>query len=656
MSAKWIVLLAGVATIRLLSAQSDQKAADWPTYNRDLAGSRFSPLTQINTGNVHNLVEAWSYKLMPPGGIPNAASPSEIFQEVTPIVVDGVMYLPAGNRIVALDPENGKELWRYELKKGTASQRGVAYWPGDRNNPPRILFTTATLLVALNAKTGKLDPGFGNEGQIDMGTAFEGVPAIYKDVILVGANAMGPGERHIDPQGEVPAWPDHKTGDSRAFDARTGKKLWQFHTVPQPGETGHDTWQGDSWKNRGGNNMWGVTMTVDERRDLVYMPIGGPAANYYGGDRKGDNLFANAVVAVDAATGKIKWYFQTVHHELWDYDLPPGPTLIDIVQDGKRIPALAQTGKSGYMFILNRVTGKPVFGVEERPVPKGDVPGEWYSPTQPFPLKPPPLARVEFKPEDLVTAEDTTPEHAKACRDLVEKYGIFNNGPFTPWPFHADGAPPKVLVAFPGFTGGINWGGTASDPRSGYIFLNSKDSAGVGWIQKNPKFGEPGQLPYDRGTPSGLRGFNAIVKDANGRTIGNWPCQKPPWARLIAVNANTGEIAWQVPLGVDLSLPKGKQNVGAAGSAGPMATAGGLVFIGATNDNRFRAFDSKTGKELWSAQLNYTATAVPMTYEGKNGKQYVAIVAASRGFGRDSAKGADNAQSLVVFALPEDRP
>ncbi len=651
MYSKYLTLLIVSVLLPAISAQ-DKRAGDWPMYSRDLAGTRYSPLEQINTSNVSSLRQVWSYSLMPPGGIPNAASPSELFQEVTPIVVNGVMYLPAGNRVVALEPETGKEIWRYELKAGTVSQRGVAYWPGDRNSPPRILFTTLSKMVGLNANTGKPDPGFGNEGEIDMGVAFEGVPAIYRNVILVGANAMGPGERHIDPQSEMPHWPDHKTGDSRAYDARTGKKLWSFHTVPLPGETGHDTWEGDSWKDRGGNNMWSVTMTVDAQRGIAYMPIGGPAANYYGGDRKGNNLFANAVVAVDALTGKLKWYFQTVHHELWDYDLPPEPALIDIVKDGKKIPAVAQTGKSGYMFILDRVTGKPVFGVEERPVPQGDVPGEWYSPTQPFPIKPPPLARVEFKPEDLVTAADTTPEHAQACRDLVEKYGIYNNGPFTPWPFHVDGAPLKTLIAFPGFTGGINWGGTAVDPKLGYIFLNTKDQAGLGWIQKNPKYGEPGQLMYDRGAPQGVGGFTAQVKDANGRVIGNWPCQKPPWARLIAVNANTGDIAWQVPLGLNESLPEGKRNVGSAGSAGPIVTAGGLVFIGATTDNRFRAFDSKTGRELWDTKLPRTATAVPITYQGKDGKQYVAIVAASGGFGRGGQNASSANPSLVVFALP----
>lgn len=649
MRSGWLTAVCLMLPALLAQTGKAQSGADWPMYNRDLMGTRYSPLTQINTGNVARLTTAWTYRLMPPGGIPNPASPSELFQEVTPIVVHGVMYLPSANRVVALEPETGKEIWSYVLPSGTASQRGVAYWPGDRNNPARILFTTSNKMIALNAATGKPDPGFGNEGTLDMGVAFDGVPAIYKNAILVGANAMGPGERHIDPQSEVAQWPGGKRGDSRAWDARTGKLLWAFHTVPQPGEVGHDTWQGDSWKDRGGNNMWGVTMTVDEKRGIAYMPIGGPAANYWGGDRKGNDLFANAVVAVDIQTGKLKWFFQTVHHELWDYDLPPEPLLIDIVKNGKKIPALAQTGKSGYMYILDRVTGKPVFGVDEKPVPKGDVPDEWYSPTQPIPVKPPPLARMEFKPEDLVTAEDTTPQHAAACAALVKKFGIYNEGPFTPWPFHAPGGPMKTLVAFPGFTGGINWGGTAADTKLGYIFVNTKDQAGTGWIQKNPKFGQPGQEPYDRGTPPGLSGFSAVAKDENGKTLGNWPCQKPPWSRLIAVNANTGDIAWQVPLGINESLPEGKRNVGSAGSAGPIATAGGLVFIGATADKRIRAFDSKTGSELWSAKLDYIATAVPITYQGKDGRQYVAIVAASGGT-RETPR---NTQSLVVFSLPQ---
>jgi quinoprotein glucose dehydrogenase len=377
------------------------------------------------------------------------------------------------------------------------------------------------------------------------------------------------------------------------------------------------------------------------------MPIGSPAANYYGGDRPGANLFGNSVVALDAETGKYKWHFQAVHHDLWDSDLPPAPGLIDITVNGKKIPALAEIGKTAWMFILDRVTGKPVFGVEERPVPKGDVPGEWYSPTQPFPLKPPALARTSFKPEDIVTAEDTSPEHAKACQEVYEKAGgFYNAGPFTPFLLHEDGEPPRSTIQFPG-NGGANWGGTASDPKSGYVFVQTHDTALSGWMEKrreglNYGNGTQGSTQlYDRGSvdgPGPYHGFSASVRDADGHVLGNWPCQKPPWGRLSAVNANTGEIAWQVPLGATEALPEGKRNTGGTGSAGPIVTAGGLVFIGATNDSRFRAFDAKTGKELWAAKLARNANANPMTFRGKNGKQYVAVVATD---------------TLRVFALPQ---
>lgn len=622
-----------IAALPLLA----QSPGDWPTYNRDLASTRFSPLAQINASNVGKLTQAWSYKLRPDAGSPNSGT----MNEVTPIVVNGIMYLPAGNRVVALDPETGRETWRFDLPdKLIASQRGVAYWPGDKNNPPRIVFTAGHKMIALNAGTGKLVPGFGNEGMMTMDVPWAGVPTIFKNMIFVGMNLFGPGEEHLHYQDEVPGGPP---GDSRAYDVRTGKKLWDFHAVPHDGEPNANDWAPGSWKGRTGNNMWSYSMTVDEQRGIVYMPMGGPAANYYGGDRKGNNYYANSVVAVDANTGKLKWFFQTVHHELWDYDLPPDPVLIDIVKDGKKIPALAQAGKSGYLFILDRVTGKPVFGVEERPVAQGNVPGEFYSKTQPFPVKPPPLARVSIKREDIVTADDTTPEHAKACQALWDKHGFQDSGPFTPWTYSADGPPAHETISFPGPTGGTNWGGAASDQKMGYIFVNSQDSPGVGWIRKNPDAGKQGQLPYDKAP--GYFSFAAPAKDANGNPIGQLPCVKPPWERLFAVNANTGEIAWQVPLGVTEGLPPGKQNTGRSGAfAGPIATAGGLVFIGATNDSRFRAFDSNTGKLLWQTKLDYSATAVPITYQGKSGKQYVAIVSAGAGKG--------NNPSLLAFALP----
>ena len=613
----WI-LLALAPT--LLAQNAKRPGADWPMFNRDLAGTRYSPLTQITTRSVATLKQAWLYPLQPANFRFATASG---MSELTPVVVDGIMYISTQTRVTALDGENGQEVWRYDVAGGQASPRGVAYWAGDRQNPARILFTNGRNLIALNAKTGKVDPGFGREGTVDMVVPYSGVPTIFKNIVMVGAST---GEREDGPP-----------GNTRAYDARTGGKLWEFVSVPAPGELGHETWLDNGWKNRSGTNIWGWYMTADEERGIVYMTFGAPAANYYGGDRPGANLFGNSIVAVDAATGKYKWHFQVVHHDLWDFDLPPAPGLVDVTRGGKKIPALAEIGKSGYMFILDRTTGKSLFGVEERPVAKGDVPGEWYSPTQPFPLKPPALARTSLTRADIVTAEDTTLEHAKACQDLWDKDVFYNAGPFTPWLFHAPDAPARVTLSFPGATGGASWGGLASDPKSGYVFVETKDSPLTGWVEKK-RDGvryENANLPYDR--INGTAGsFSAPIRDANGRSV-DVPCYRPPWSRMIAINANTGDIAWQTTLGTNEALPQGKRSVGGAGSAGPMATAGGLVFVGAAQDNRLRAFDSKSGKELWAGQLARQANAVPMTYQAKNGKQYVAVTASD---------------TLVVFSLP----
>ena len=581
-------------------------------YRGSLDGQGYSSLGQINTGNVAQLKQAWSYELSSHGGL-----------EVTPIVVAGVMYVPGLNEVLALDADTGKEIWQYAV--ASPSTRGVAYWPGDKHNPPRIIFTTFTRkVIALDAASGRPAPNFGKNGAVDLAVGYNGVPTIYKNLAFLGASV-----------GELPIGP---SGDTRALNVLTGALVWDFHTVPRPGEAGHDTWLNDGWKGRSGTNVWGWYMTVDAQRNLLYMPIGGPSPNYYGGDRPGDNLFGNSVVAVDADTGKLKWYFQTIHHDLWDQDLPPGPGLVDIKQNGKETPALVAIGKTALMFILDRDTGKPVFGAQERPVPKGDVPGEWYSPTQPFPLKPPPLARMSYKPEDMVTAADTTPEHVKACQALLAKNGgsFYNAGPFTAWRYHPDGAPPDTTIQFPGGTGGTNWGGVAIDPTTGYVFVQTHDMSLIGWIEKKKtglaygRGNEGSTQLYDRGGVSGpgpYFSFSVTMKDKGGHVIGNWPCQKPPWGRLYAIDANTGDIAWQSAIGITPGLPPDKQNTGGGGSAGPIATAGGLVFVGATPDDRFRAVDSKTGKELWFTDLGRLANADPMTYQGKSGKQYVAIVA-----------------------------
>jgi len=602
----------GVALFTLLlwqPAGTQQPAGDWPMYRHDQAGTGFSPLSQINATNAGRLTQAWTYGLQ--GDAPATGAGGRgagrggaggANSQATPIVINGVMYVPAANRIVAIDPDTGKEIWQRPVTGGAPSRRGVAYWAGETGVPARIIFTAGRRLIALDAATGAPEPRFGNAGEVDLVVPYNSVPLVYRNVIVVGANTV----------------PGGAPGNPRAFDARTGAKVWEFSSVPQPGEPGHDTWEGDSWKGRSGVNAWPFYFTLDEPRGLLYVPFASPIGGAYGGDRKGANLFGNAVVAVDILTGKYKWHFQTIHHDLWDADPPAPPSLFDINQNGRTVPALALTTKSGYLYLLNRETGAPIFGVEERPVAKSDVPGEQAFPTQPIPVKPPPMARVSYKPEDLVTAADTSPEHAAACAELVKTLGdVANAGPFTPWRLKPEGAGPMTTLVFPGGLGGANWGGTAFDPNSRFVLVATQDVGALGWIEK-AREGSP--VPYDKAT-GGRATFDVRMGDTS------WPCQKPPWGRLTAVNTVTGDIAWQVPLGVTDQLPAGKQNTGRAVLAGPIVTAGGVVFIASTDDNRFRALDVKTGKELWVTRLERRGNANPITYQGRSGKQYVAVVA-----------------------------
>ena len=621
-------------------------AADWPTYNRDLAGTRYSPLDQIDAGNVGELQEVWSYRFHPEDGFIEGPSPAELFQQVTPIVVDGVMYLAAGNRVVALQPETGEEIWRHELSEGLASFRGVAYGPATEAREARIYFTSLYKVIALKAATGERDIAFGNQGEAELRIPYTGVPVVYENALILGSSAFGPGQEHIAPHLNQPrGGGEPEYAYPRALDA-SGALLWEFPTLPTESDFGSETWGNQSWRNRIGNNVWAFTLTVDEERGLVYMPVSSPGSNFYGGDRPGDNLFANSTIAIDIRTGELEWYFQNIHHELWDYNLPPSPGLLEIERDGERIPALAQVGKSAFMFILNRVTGEPIHGVEERPVPAGDVPGEQYSPTQPIPLKPPPVARVSIGPDDVVTADDTTPEHAAACRELWDTVGYYNEGPYTPLRLKQEGTPPSLV--FPGAGGGVNWNGTAYDPQLGYIFVNSKDQPISGWMDVNPLYPSDtdDQVAYVR---SPAQPFAAPIFDADGRRLGALPCYKPPWARLVAVHAASGEIAWEVPLGINELLPEGRQRVGTPTVGGAIVTAGGLVFIGATTDRMFRAFDSRTGEELWSAAFDYNVEAVPITYAGNDGRQYVAANVSAPATGELRGN-----ERLVVFALPDE--
>ncbi|WP_160485167.1 PQQ-binding-like beta-propeller repeat protein [Aurantiacibacter rhizosphaerae] len=595
---------------------------DWQTIHRDLASTRYSPLTEVNRDNVGNLTQAWAY-------------PFRAFNSAVPVVIDGVMYFTAQNRIIALDGATGAEVWVHEHDFPTPTQpgpppsfsgRGLAYWPGDETHAPRLIVTAAQSLMAFDPATGEPVTSFGDGGVVAVDPGHRGTPTITGNVAIIGADSL-----------ENPQGPE---GNPRGFDVITGAKLWEFDTTPDEGQPFHETWGGGA-EGRGGTNMWGFAATVDESTGTAYLPIAGPAHNYYGGDRPGNNVFGNSVVAVDAKTGEYKWHFQTVHHDIWDIDMSHAGPLLPVQTADGEIMALANVGKSSLFYVLGAQDGDPVHPIEERRVPPGDVPGEYYSPTQPFPVITPPLSRMEMNYQDIVGPEDTSAAHAEACYAMWDKAGGFvNMGPFTPFMYHEQGEPPHSTIQLPGGIGGVNWGGPAADPTTGMVYVNALDTSLVGWVEK-VEGDEPysfdtlagGPLPeYDRASVDGKGPFFTFSAplsgeyDDNGRPVGpSLPCYKPPWARLTAVNANTGEIAWAVPLGQYDELPEGRRVLGNAGSAGPSVTAGGLVFIGATNDRRFRAFDADSGEQLWEAQLQGNANANPFTYRGSDGRQYVAI-------------------------------
>lgn len=599
-------------------AQPIPQRGDWPVYGRDPGGSRYSPLDQINTKNVAQLRRAWTFHTGERGRS----------LEGTPIVAGGLMYFTTQNqRIVALDPETGSLQWSFDPKSNARELRGVTYWPGDTETPARIFSGTGDgRLIALDARTGRPALGFGDNGVIDLKAGLTGKfprspywvsspPAIYRDLVIVGpAVQEGPS---LGP-----------AGDPRAYDVRTGKLRWRFHTVPQPGEPNAGTWGPDGWKDRSGPSNWGPA-TLDVERGLVFLPIGNAADSFYGADRKGTNLYSASVLALEAETGRLRWHFQAVHHDIWDYDLSAPPALVEAKRDGKTIPAVAQITKMGLLFVLDRITGKPLYGVEERPVPKSEVPGEESWPTQPFPLAPPPLARMSMSKDEITTR---TPEAHKFCAEWFAK--LRHQGPYTP-------PATEPFLFFPGTMGGGNWGGVSFDPELGYIFVNTSSLGGTGRMVRAPE-GAP--MPWRN-----EGGYQRFI-DQEG-----YPCQKPPWGELTAVNASNGAVVWRVPLGsYDEVEAQGLKNAGAANMGGSIVTAGGLVFIAATTDSKFRAFDSRTGKELWVTRLDATGDAVPMTFLGKNGKQYVAIAAGGTNRFRMLAGTADEtADALIAFALPE---
>ena len=613
------------------SIARDDASGSWPTINLDPGATRYSSLAQITPANVRHLKVAWIYHMKPAPAAGTAPDNAWRLSEDQPLVIGNTMFVVTPySRVVALDPASGKEKWVFVIPgSDQASLRGAAYWPGDASTGPALFFgTNHGLLYSISAMTGKINTAFGNDGVVNLRTAevmstgtdklyiLPSPPVIYKNLIITGA---GPGEGRGGTGGGLgPA------GDTRAWDIHTGKLVWTFHSVPRPGETGHDTWGGDSWKQRSGVNVWGY-MTVDRQRGIVYMPFGAPNYDRVGTDRPGDNLFGTSVVAADAATGKLLWYFQAVHHDIWDYDTEAPPTLVDVHRDGKTIPAVVIVNKTGLLFVLDRVSGKPLFPVVEKPVPPSDVPGEHASPTQPFPVTPEPLAPMS------VELYHDLPDHAAWCKAYVEDNDIrLAQQPYTPPAFN------RYSLNVPGTHGGVNYAGGAFDPARGLFIVNVNN------------LGQPMRIVPDEAggyTNAGQFAGYARFWDPEKRL----PCTEPPWGQLVAIDVNSGAIAWRSTLGVTDNLPTENQHTGRPGLGGPIVTASGLTFIGATDDARFRAFDTKTGQELWTYRLPASAESIPITYSNEHGAQYVAVVATGGGLLRAPLL----SDELIAFTLDD---
>lgn len=592
---------------------------DWASVNHDAGGTRYSPLDQINRDNVSQLQVAWTYNTgegIPPFTPPGKDAPGGARTiECTPIVVDGVMYLTTATvKVAALDAATGREIWKYDPQAGGVN-RGVAYWSdGRKDGARRILVGTADgRLLSLDARTGRPDRAFGEGGTLNLRKGIErdiskyaygvtSAPAVFENLVYVG---------YLVSEGQPGA-----PGDIRAFDVRTGREAWRFHTVPRPGEFGNDTWEGESWKERSGANAW-PGFNIDAKRGILFCGTGSAASDFWGGDRIGANLFANCTLALDARTGRRLWHFQTVHHDIWDHDNPTPPVCVTVRHRGRKIDAVAQVTKTGYCFLFDRVTGKPLFDVREVPAPASDVPGEVAYPTQPVPEKPPAFSRNTFTDADVT---DRTPEAAAAIRERLK--GLRYGPPHTP-------PSERGSVIMPGFHGGATWSGASFDPTTGLLYVNSND------------------VPYVSVLKKSADGAYVFAGYTYFRDPDGYPANKPPWGRLTALDLNRGEIAWQIPFGEYPELrDKGVPVTGCESFGGTIVTAGGLVFIAGTRDEKLHAFDKATGKLLWETQLPAGGYATPCTYS-VNGRQYVVIAAGGGG-----KIGTRSGNSFVAFALP----
>jgi glucose dehydrogenase len=664
---------------------------DWSAYGGAPENDHYSPLAQINRSNVTKLAVAWTFDTGESGGL-----------QTSPLEVDGVLYgITPSQKIFALDAANGKLLWKFDSDiRGTQPDRGLAYWSDGKDK--RIVVGVMNFVYALDAATGTPVATFGQKGRIDLREDLGRDPAtlsiyltspvvIYKDLLIVGGR---------EPE-TLPAPP----GDVRAYDVRTGKLRWSFHTIPHPGEFGYDTWPKDAWKTSGAANNW-AGMALDAQRGIVYVPTGSAAMDFYGGDRAGDNLFADCVLALNAQTGERIWHFQEVKHDIWDRDLPAPPVLLTVKRNGRKVDAIAQTTKQGVVYVFDRTNGKPLFPIEYKKFPASNVPGEVASGEQPFPAKPAPYARQRVTEADLTTR---TPEAHAWSLDRFRQFR--SEGQFVPFSVGKD------TLVFPGFDGGAEWGGPAVDRETGILYVNANEMAWTGALRENTgegsvesvylnqcgvchgekMEGSPPAMPSligvgDRYTPGEL---TAIIKNGRGRMQGfpnlteeqlfalvnyistgerkelastgpvppsmryrftgyhkfldpdGYPAIAPPWGTLTAIDLNSGEQVWRIPLGEYPELAAvGQTKTGTENYGGPVVTAGGLVFIGATDfDKKFRAFDKSNGKLLWETKLPFSGNATPITYL-VDGRQYVVIAA---GGGKDPKSGSGGV--YVAFAL-----
>ncbi len=604
--------------IILLCSSSAAAQGDWPNVGNDKGASRFSPLSQINRSNVAKLEVAWTLHT---GGLSPDVPNSAI--QCTPIVIDGVMFLTApDSQVLALEPETGRLIWRFDPKRSRESRslhnRGVAYWADETPSGARRILTATPdgFLYSLDARSGQPDQKFGKAGVVNLREGIDrdlqglvygvtSAPVIFENLVILGFS--------------LDEGYDGGPGDIRAFDVRTGKEAWRFHTIPRPGEFGHDTWAGNSWKNRGGVNSWSGA-TIDVRRGLLFAGLGSAGFDFYGGDRKGNNLFANCVLALDARTGKRVWHYQVVHHDVWDYDLPYPPILVTLRRGGVEIEAVAQITKQGFVFVFERVSGKPVFEIIERSVPASDVSGEQSSATQPFPVAPPPFAPQGFTTDDVT---NISREAREAVRMKLE--GVRLGMLFTPPGL-------RGTVYNPGTIGGGSWSGGSFDPTTGTLYVNASNIPRV--VKLEARFDS--RRPY-------WEAGQLRLTDHEG-----YPGIKPPWGTLTAIDLNRGTIGWQKVLGEFAQLKaRGIPQTGTPNLGGTIVTAGGLVFVAATMDEMFRAFDSQSGTLLWEHRLPYAGYAAPATYS-INGRQFVVVAAG--GGGKLGTKAGD---TYVAFALPK---